>query len=39
VIELRPNVAWDKGRALPRLMRVLGLDGERGDAGRMGAAR
>jgi trehalose-phosphatase len=28
VVELRPNVEWDKGRALLRLMSVLGLDRE-----------
>jgi trehalose-phosphatase len=28
VFELRPRVEWDKGRALLRLMRVLGLDRE-----------
>jgi trehalose-phosphatase len=27
VFELRPSVEWDKGRALVRLMSVLGLDG------------
>lgn len=29
VVELRPNVGWDKGRALLWLIRALGLDGER----------
>ena len=28
VVELRPDVEWDKGRALLRLMSVLGLDRE-----------
>ena len=28
VFELRPDVAWDKGRALLRIMSVLGLDGD-----------
>jgi len=28
VLELRPDVPWDKGRALLRLLEVLGLDGD-----------